>query len=24
MGGRQTRTGPEYGNIFDHFAVEYE
>ena len=24
MGGRQTRTGPEYGNIFDHFAVEFE
>jgi predicted dehydrogenase len=24
MGGRQARTGPEYGNIFDHFAVEYE
>jgi len=24
MGGRQVRTGPEYGNIFDHFAVEYE
>jgi predicted dehydrogenase len=23
MGGRQTRTAPEYGNIFDHFAVEY-
>ena len=23
-GGRQVRTGPEYGNIFDHFAVEYE
>ncbi|MBI5865135.1 MAG: Gfo/Idh/MocA family oxidoreductase, partial [Planctomycetes bacterium] len=24
MGGRQWRTGPEYGNIWDHFAVEYE
>jgi len=24
MGGRQVRTGPEYGNIFDHFAVELE
>jgi len=24
MGGRAVRTGPEYGNIFDHFAVEYE
>jgi predicted dehydrogenase len=24
VGGRQVRTGPEYGNIFDHFAVEYE
>jgi len=24
MGGRQVRTGAEYGNIFDHFAVEYE
>ncbi len=24
MGGRQTRTGKQYGNIFDHFAVEYE
>ena len=24
IGGRQTRTGPEYGNIYDHFAVEYE
>ncbi|HIJ67175.1 MAG TPA: Gfo/Idh/MocA family oxidoreductase [Planctomycetes bacterium] len=24
MGGRQVRTGLEYGNIFDHFAVEYE
>ena len=23
-GGREVRTGPEYGNIFDHFAVEYE
>lgn len=24
MGGRQVRTAPEYGHIFDHFAVEYE
>ena len=24
MGGRQVRTGSEYGNIFDHFAIEYE
>ncbi|MBW7906366.1 MAG: Gfo/Idh/MocA family oxidoreductase [Phycisphaerae bacterium] len=24
MGGRQVRTGPEYGNIYDHFSVEYE
>ncbi|MEZ6243242.1 MAG: Gfo/Idh/MocA family oxidoreductase [Phycisphaerales bacterium] len=24
MGGRQVRTGPEYGNIFDHFSIEYE
>lgn len=24
VGGRQVRTGPENGNIFDHFAVEYE
>jgi predicted dehydrogenase len=24
MGGRQVRTGPEYGNIFDHFATDYE
>ncbi|MFQ5805462.1 MAG: Gfo/Idh/MocA family oxidoreductase [Phycisphaerae bacterium] len=24
MGGRQVRTDPEYGNIFDHFSVEYE
>ena len=24
MGGRQVRTGSEYGHIFDHFAVEYE
>jgi predicted dehydrogenase len=23
-GGRQTRTGAEYGNIFDHMAVVYE
>ena len=24
MGGRQVRTGPEYGNIYDHFSVVYE
>ncbi len=24
MGGRAARTAPEYGNIFDHFAVELE
>ena len=24
IGGRQSRTGPEYGNIFDHFACEFE
>ena len=24
MGGREVRTGPECGNIFDHFAVEYQ
>jgi predicted dehydrogenase len=24
MGGRAQRTAPEYGNIFDHFAVEFE
>jgi predicted dehydrogenase len=24
MGGRQVRTGPEFGNIYDHFAVEFE
>jgi myo-inositol 2-dehydrogenase/D-chiro-inositol 1-dehydrogenase len=24
LGGRQVRTAPVYGNIFDHFAVEYE
>jgi myo-inositol 2-dehydrogenase / D-chiro-inositol 1-dehydrogenase len=23
-GGRQSRVAPEYGNIYDHFAVEYE
>ncbi|MEO8427717.1 MAG: Gfo/Idh/MocA family oxidoreductase [Verrucomicrobiota bacterium] len=23
-GGRQARTDPKYGSIFDHFAVEYE
>ena len=24
MGGRQARTGGEYGSIYDHFTVEYE
>ncbi|UCE50776.1 MAG: Gfo/Idh/MocA family oxidoreductase [Phycisphaerales bacterium] len=24
VGGRQARTGPEFGNIYDHFAAEYE
>jgi predicted dehydrogenase len=24
LGGRQVRTQPQYGNVFDHFAVEYE
>ena len=24
MGGRQVRTAPEYGQIFDHFAIDYE
>ncbi len=24
MGGRQVRTDPAYGHIFDHFAVDYE
>jgi predicted dehydrogenase len=24
MGGRQVRTDPAYGHIFDHFTVEYE
>jgi predicted dehydrogenase len=24
MGGRQSRIAPEYGNVYDHFAVEYE
>jgi predicted dehydrogenase len=24
MGGRQVRTAPKFGNIFDHFAIEYE
>lgn len=24
MGGRQQRTGSEFGHIFDHFAVEFE
>lgn len=24
LGGRQARTGPEYGHVFDHFACEFE
>ncbi len=24
LGGRQVRTHPNYGHIFDHFAIEYE
>ncbi|MCG6927018.1 MAG: Gfo/Idh/MocA family oxidoreductase [Acidobacteria bacterium] len=24
MGGRAARTEPQYGNIFDHFAIDYE
>jgi predicted dehydrogenase len=24
MGGRQSRTAPVFGNIYDHFAIEYE
>lgn len=24
MGGRQVRTGPEFGNIYDHHAIAYE
>ncbi|MEW6131309.1 MAG: Gfo/Idh/MocA family oxidoreductase [Acidobacteriota bacterium] len=24
MGGRQSRTSPDYGHIFDHFAIDYE
>ncbi|MCA9290223.1 MAG: hypothetical protein KDA25_03780, partial [Phycisphaerales bacterium] len=24
LGGRQVRTEPKYGHIFDHFAIEYE
>jgi predicted dehydrogenase len=24
MGGRQARVAPEFGNIYDHFAIEYE
>ena len=24
MGGRQVRTGAEFGHIFDHFAIDYE
>jgi hypothetical protein len=24
MGGRQARTDPAYGHIYDHFAIEYE
>jgi myo-inositol 2-dehydrogenase / D-chiro-inositol 1-dehydrogenase len=23
-GGRQTRTAPEYGHIYDHFAIDFE
>jgi len=24
LGGRQQRTGPEFGHIYDHFSVEFE
>ncbi len=24
LGGRQVRIAPEYGNIYDHFAIDYE
>jgi myo-inositol 2-dehydrogenase / D-chiro-inositol 1-dehydrogenase len=24
MGGRQVRVSPDYGNIFDHFAIDFE
>jgi predicted dehydrogenase len=24
MGGREVRTSPEYGHVFDHFAIDYE
>ena len=24
VGGRQRRTGPEFGHIYDHFAIEFE
>jgi predicted dehydrogenase len=24
LGGRQVRTAPEFGNVYDHFAVEFE
>jgi hypothetical protein len=24
LGGREVRKGPDYGNIYDHFAIEYE
>ncbi len=24
LGGRQVRTGPQFGQIYDHFAVDYE
>ena len=24
LGGRQVRSGPEYGHIYDHFSVVYE
>jgi predicted dehydrogenase len=24
MGGRQSRTSPDYGHVFDHFSIQYE
>ncbi|MEJ7616863.1 MAG: hypothetical protein WKF30_07825 [Pyrinomonadaceae bacterium] len=24
MGGRQARTGPEFGHIYDHFSIDFE
>jgi predicted dehydrogenase len=24
VGGRQVRTGPDFGHIYDHFAIDYE